>query len=514
MNSLCPKPVLLVIFDGFGCSEQEEGNAVKLAKTPHWDRVWNTYPHTQLKCSGEAVGLPEGQMGNSEVGHLHLGSGRLLAQDFTRINQAVENGEFFKNPVLIDAVDKAKANDKALHILGLLSPGGVHSHELHIQAMVELAVKRGLSKVYVHAFLDGRDTPPRSAAEPIKAFEAKLKELGAGKIATLCGRFYAMDRDNRWDRVSKAYDLLVKGSGAFEAATALEGLEAAYARDENDEFVQATSIVSEGESAIKIENGDALVFMNFRSDRTRELTRALTEADFSSFERGIVPSFSSYVTLTEYHEDFKFPIAYPPTSMRNTLGEVLSNQGLKQLRLAETEKYAHVTFFFNGGEETPFPGESRLLIPSPNVKTYDLQPEMSAAELTDRLVEAIESKEYDVIICNYANGDMVGHTGILDAAIKAVETLDQSLGRIVSSLEKTGGVMLLTADHGNSEEMIDPDSQGAQTAHTINPVPLVCIGKEVKLLDGGDLADVAPTLLAIMGIQKPEEMTGRSLLAG
>ena len=512
MKSNCPKPIVLLIFDGFGYRETETGNAIALAETPYWNRLWAACSHTLLDCSGGVVGLPDEQMGNSEVGHLHLGAGRLLAQDFTRINQAVSNRSFFENPVLCGAVDIALSSGKALHILGLLSPGGVHSHELHIQAMAELAVKKGLDKVYIHAFLDGRDMPPKSAGESIISTEAKLAELGAGKIASLIGRFYAMDRDNRWERVRPAYELIVQGKAAFVAASAGDGLELAYRRGETDEFVQATAIVREGESHVAMADGDVVVFMNFRADRTRELTRSLTEDDFSNFTREWVPKLGAFVTLTEYHEDFKFPIPYPPESVANGLGEVLSREGLQQLRLAETEKYAHATFFFNGGIETPFPGESRFLVPSPKVKTYDMQPEVSAPEVTDQLVAAIEGKHYDLIICNYANFDMVGHTGNLKAAIRALEAIDHSLGRVVESLRKAGGELLVTADHGNAQQMVDPATGEAQTAHTVNPVPLVYLGAVGRLADGGNLADAAPTLLAMMGIQKPAEMTGRSLL--
>jgi 2,3-bisphosphoglycerate-independent phosphoglycerate mutase len=513
LNSHRPKPIVLLILDGFGYSESESGNAIKIAHTPHWDHLWNSCRRTLLDCSGGVVGLPDDQMGNSEVGHLHLGAGRLMAQDFTRINNGVKNGEFFANPVLNGAVDQALAGGKALHIFGLLSPGGVHSHDLHIQAMAELAVKKGLDKVYIHAFLDGRDTPPRSAADSIQAMEAKLAGLGAGKIASIIGRFYVMDRDNRWERVSKAYDMLVCAQAEFTAASALEGLEAAYQRGEGDEFVQATLIAAPGEAPIRIEDGDAIVFMNFRADRAREISRALNDADFNGFERARVPQLSCYATLTEYQEDFAFPIAYPPESVSNSFGEVVSKLGLKQLRLAETEKYAHVTFFFNGGMETPFEGETRILVPSPKVKTYDMQPEMSAPEVTEHLVQAIESQAYDVIICNYANGDMVGHTGVLEAAVKAVEALDQALERVVAALQKVGGELLLTADHGNAEQMIDPVTGEPHTAHTVNPVPLVYMGGRGGLSDGGNLADIAPTLLAIMGLPAPKEMNGRSLLA-
>jgi 2,3-bisphosphoglycerate-independent phosphoglycerate mutase len=507
-----PKPVVLIILDGFGYSETKDHNAIAHAKTPTWTKLWNTCPHTLLNCSGEVVGLPDDQMGNSEVGHLHLGAGRLINQDFTLISKAVRDRSFFTNPVLVEAVEKAIQNDKALHILGLLSPGGVHSHEIHIHAMAELAIRKGLRKVYVHAFLDGRDMPPKSAGESIRAMDSKFAELGAGRIASIIGRFYAMDRDNRWERIQQAYELIVQGKADYRAESAIEGLKQAYERGECDEFVKATLIVPDDEAPTTLNDGDVAVFMNFRADRARELTRAINEPDFSGFRRESVPKLAGFVTLTEYHQDFKFPVAYPPQNVANCLGEVLSNQGLTQLRLAETEKYAHVTFFFNGGIETPFPGETRILVPSPKVKTYDLKPEMSAPEVTDELVRAIESGEYDVIICNYANGDMVGHTGNLDAAIRAVEALDEALGRVVEALEKVGGEVLITADHGNVEQMIDPSTGEIQTAHSVNPVPLVYKGRRGRLNDDGSLADVAPTLLAILGIEKPAEMTGQSLL--
>jgi 2,3-bisphosphoglycerate-independent phosphoglycerate mutase len=508
-----PKPVILLVLDGFGYSETKEANAIALAETPTWTQLWMTCPHTLIDCSGESVGLPDDQMGNSEVGHLHLGAGRRIYQDYTLVSKEVRDRSFFSNTVLCAAVDQARSTGHALHILGLLSPGGVHSHDSHIQAMAELAVERGLSQVYIHGFLDGRDTPPRSAGESIRATEAKLAELGAGRIASLIGRFYAMDRDHRWERVQQAYELLVQSRAEFHADSSIAGLELAYARGETDEFVRATIIAPDGEGPAMIQDGDVVVFMNFRADRTRELTRALNEPDFSGFQREVVPRLGAYVTLTEYHQDFQFPMAYPPTTLSHSLGEVLAEHGLKQLRLAETEKYAHVTFFFNGGIDTPFSGESRILIPSPKVKTYDLKPEMSAQEVTDELVKAIESQAYEVIVCNYANGDMVGHTGDLEASIKAVETLDQALARVIAALDQVGGELLVTADHGNVEQMIDPKTGEIHTAHTMNPVPLVYRGKRGgQLAEGGNLADVAPTLLAILGIPQPVEMTGRSLL--
>lgn len=513
MNSHRPKPVVLIILDGFGYNESNEYNAIAAARTPTWDSLWGSCAHTLLDCAGETVGLPDDQMGNSEVGHLHLGSGRLINQDFTAVNQAIRDGSFFENPALVQAVDTAKAGGKALHIFGLLSPGGVHSHDLQIQAMAELAVRRGLEKVFIHAFLDGRDTPPQSAEGPIASMEKKLMSLGTGRIVSLSGRFYSMDRDNRWDRVEKAYELIVEGKGEFTAVSAGEGLAAAYARGETDEFVQTTLVVPPGQCPVHLEDGDVVVFMNFRADRAREITKAINDANFDGFERKAVRKLGGYVTLTEYHQDFPYPVAFPPVSISHSLGEVLSEHGLTQLRIAETEKYAHVTFFFNGGRDEPFAGESRILIPSPKVKTYDMQPEMSAAEVTNEMVNAIENQSFNVIICNYANGDMVGHTGIMDAAIKAVETLDASLARILVALDKVGGELLITADHGNVEQMVDPDTGVALTQHTTFPVPLVYRGQSQRTLaDGGNLADIAPTVLEILGIERPAEMTGRSLL--
>ena len=513
MNLPRPKPVVLIILDGFGYNPSVEYNAIAAANTPTWDALWDSCPHTLLHCAGETVGLPDDQMGNSEVGHLHLGAGRLINQDFTAVNKAIRDGSFFENPALVAAAVKARDSGKALHIFGLLSPGGVHSHDRQIQAMAELAVKHGVKKVYMHAFLDGRDTPPQSAAGSIKALEAKFTELGNGCIATITGRFYAMDRDNRWDRVEKAYRLIVEGEAEFTAATALEGLEQAYARGETDEFVQATAIVPAGGQPVHLEDGDSVVFMNFRADRAREITKAINDAEFDGFPRKAIRALGAYVTLTEYHQDFTYPVAFPPVSITHTLGEVLAEKGLTQLRLAETEKYAHVTFFFNGGRDDPFPGESRILIPSPKVKTYDMQPEMSAPAVTDELVKAIEGQAYDVIICNYANGDMVGHTGIMEAAVLAVETLDASLKRVVDALDKVGGELLVTADHGNVEQMVDPETGVALTQHTTFPVPLVFKGRAgLKLEEGGNLADIAPTLLHLLGIEQPAVMTGRSLL--
>jgi len=448
-------------------------------------------------------------MGNSEVGHMNLGAGRVVYQDFTRVTKAIRDGEFFENPTICAAVDKAVATGKAVHFMGLLSDGGVHSHQDHLIAMAELAFKRGAEKIYLHAFLDGRDTPPKSAASSIELLDATFQALGKGRIASIIGRYFAMDRDNRWDRVAQAYNLIVDGNGEFNAATAQEGLEAAYARGESDEFVKATSI---GEP-VKVEDGDAVVFMNFRADRARELTRVFVEDDFKEFERARQPKLAGFVMLTQYAASIPAPSAFAAGSLENVLGDYLAKNGKTQLRIAETEKYAHVTFFFSGGREEPFPGEERILIPSPKVATYDLQPEMSAPEVTDRIVDAIENQRYDVIIVNYANGDMVGHSGVFDAAVKAVECLDTCVGRIVEALEKVGGEALITADHGNVEKMADEETHQAHTAHTTEPVPFIYVGKRnLKVREGGVLADVAPTMLMLLGLEKPAEMTGTSIL--
>ena len=507
-----PKPLVLLILDGFGHREEESNNAIKLAETPCWDQLQKSCPTTLLDCAGDAVGLPDQQMGNSEVGHLHIGSGRLIRQELSKVGNAIEEGSFFTNKVLCEAVDKAKENNKALHIMGLLSPGGVHSHELQIAAMIELAIKRGLKKVYLHAFLDGRDVPPKSAMDSIKLVQARFAELGAGRIVSITGRFYAMDRDNRWDRVQAAHNLLAKGQAEHKAKSAELALEQAYARDETDEFVLPTAILGEDEELVFIDPEDSIIFMNFRADRAREISRALTEIEFDGFERGCEPHRGYFATLTQYHQDFDYSVAYPPADVKNGLGEVLSNSGMKQLRLAETEKYAHVTFFLNGGRDEPFKNEERILVPSPKVKTYDMQPEMSAAEVTDHLVGAIKGGEFDVIICNYANCDMVGHTGVLDAAIIAVQTIDSSLQQLVNVLKEVDGQMLITADHGNIEQMMGEGTGQPHTAHTTNLVPLVYVGGTKSLADGGCLSDLAPTMLDILGVPQPKEMTGHSLV--
>ncbi|MDM8348309.1 2,3-bisphosphoglycerate-independent phosphoglycerate mutase [Pseudomonas sp. sp1636] len=507
--SATPKPLLLIILDGFGHSDSTEYNAIHTAHTPVYDRLRASQPHSLISGSGMDVGLPDGQMGNSEVGHMNLGAGRVVYQDFTRVTKAIRDGEFFDNPALTRAVDQAVGAGKAVHILGLLSDGGVHSHQDHLVAMAELAARRGAEKIYLHAFLDGRDTPPRSAQASIELLDSTFAKLGKGRIASLVGRYFAMDRDNRWDRVEQAYNLIVDGQGEFNAASALDGLHAAYARGENDEFVKATTL---GES-VKVEDGDAVVFMNFRADRARELTRAFVEPDFQEFPRARLPQLAGFVMLTQYAANIPTPSAFAPASLTNVLGEYLAKHGKTQLRIAETEKYAHVTFFFSGGREEPFAGEERILIPSPNVATYDLQPEMNAPQVTDRIVEAIEQQRYDVIVVNYANGDMVGHTGVFDAAVKAVECLDNCVGRIVEALDKVGGEALITADHGNVEQMEDVCTGQAHTAHTCEPVPFIYVGKRrLSMREGGVLADVAPTMLTLLGLPIPAEMTGTSII--
>ncbi len=508
-----PKPVALLILDGWGYSEETKNNAIANADTPVWDQLWANNPHTLIRTSGAAVGLPADQMGNSEVGHLNIGAGRVVYQEFTRVSRAVKTGSFFSNRTLTDAVDRAVESGKAIHIIGLLSPGGVHSHEQHIHAMTKLAIERGAEEVYLHAFTDGRDTPPESAASSIRAMDEVFAELGAGRIATVIGRYFAMDRDHRWPRVQAAYDLITQGKGLHTAVDAETALQMAYERKETDEFVEATSIVAEGNQPVRMEDGDVVIFMNYRSDRARQITRPFIEDDFDGFEREHKPELDSFVTLTEYNAEFDVPVAFPAERLKNVFGTHIASLGMTQLRIAETEKYAHVTFFFNGGVEEPSEGEDRILVPSPLVKTYDLKPEMSSEELTDHLVEAIEGGQYDVIICNYANTDMVGHTGKYDAAIKAVEAVDYCLGRVEASIAKVGGEMLITADHGNSEQMVNMESGQVQTSHTTNPVPLIYVGRPgSSMVERGALSDLAPSLLHMMDVDAPSEMTGRSLI--
>ena len=508
------KPVVLLILDGYGYSEKTKYNAIYAANTPVYDNLWKTCPNTLIDTSGMAVGLPEGQMGNSEVGHTTIGAGRVVYQNFTRINKSISDGDFFTNPEYVKAIDSAIANDKSVHILGLLSEGGVHAHQDHLYAMIKMAVQRGAKNVFLHAFLDGRDTPPRSAESSLQQAENLFKELGTGRVASIVGRYFSLDRDNRWDRVKAAYDVMVTGDAEFDALTAVEGLKAAYERGENDEFVKATVICGEDEEVATINDGDSVIFMNFRPDRAREITRALIDEGFDGFDRGEThPKIAHFVQTTEYASNIQAPIAYPPESLANSLGEYLSSLGKTQLRIAETEKYAHVTFFFNGGNEVVYPGEDRILIPSPQVATYDLKPEMSAPEVTDKLVAAIESGKYDAIICNYANCDMVGHSGLMDAAIKAVEAVDDSLEKVLAAVKKVGGDALVTADHGNVEEMFDEETGQPHTQHSTLPVPFIFVSdRKATMANGGSLADVAPTMLALLDLPQPKEMTGRNLV--
>lgn len=505
------RPLALLILDGWGYRENPHNNAVFHARTPVLDKLNAQYPNSLISGSGLDVGLPDGQMGNSEVGHINIGSGRVVYQELTRVTKAIEDGEFQKNSVLCKAVDDAIRAGGAVHIMGLLSAGGVHSHENHIEAMCRMAVQRGATKVYLHAFLDGRDTPPRSAKASLAHFDDLFTTLGHGRTASIIGRYYAMDRDNRWDRVSQAYDLITQAKGLHSYGNAVEALEAAYGRDENDEFVGASSITDAQGQAAMLNDGDSMIFMNFRADRARQITRSFINADFDGFERAVTPKIN-FATLTEYAADIKSPAAYPSDNLINTLGETLQDLGKTQLRISETEKYAHVTFFFNGGKEEPFEGEDRILIQSPKVATYDLQPEMSSAELTDKLVAAIESNKYDAIMCNYPNGDMVGHTGNFDAAVKACEAVDACIGRVIEALAKVGGECLITADHGNAEQMTDETTGQAHTAHTSELVPFIYVGREASIKEGGRLSDIAPTMLSLMGQVAPKEMTGRCII--
>lgn len=507
------RPTMLVILDGWGFSENPQDNAIYSATKPNWDMLWDNNPHTLVRGSGAEVGLPAGQMGNSEVGHLNLGAGRVVYQEFTRVSRAIKTGSFFTNHTLTDAVDLAKNNNKAVHIFGLLSPGGVHSHEEHIHAAVKLAAGRGVETIYLHAFLDGRDTAPKSAEASIKLMEEQFKLLGKGQFASVIGRYYAMDRDHRWPRVEAAYNLITHGKAEFRTSSALQAVQAAYQRGETDEFIQATSILNDKQEPVQVEDGDVIIFMNYRSDRAREITRPFIENDFDCFDRGTAPKLGMFVSLTEYSAGFDAPVAFPPERLSNVFGEYISNQGLRQLRIAETEKYAHVTFFFNGGKEEPFDREDRILIPSPQVKTYDLQPEMSAPELTEKLIEAIDSDKYDAIVCNYANPDMVGHSGNFEAAIKAIEALDECLGTLSKVITEKGCNVIITADHGNAEMMSDQQTGQPHTAHTTNPVPLIVISEQqLELAESGTLADIAPSLLTLMNLPQPREMNGRTLI--
>ncbi|WP_094752538.1 2,3-bisphosphoglycerate-independent phosphoglycerate mutase [Psychromonas sp. CD1] len=505
---IAKKPLLLLIMDGWGYRPDMPDNAVANARTPVLDKLCKDYANTQISASGMDVGLPDGQMGNSEVGHTNIGAGRTVYQNLTKVTKSIKDGDFFTNDVLVSAIDKAVQSNKAVHIMALASPGGVHSFDEHILAAIELSAKQGAKKIFVHAFLDGRDTPPRSAASTLQKFEDKYKALGVGRTATLIGRYYALDRDTRWDRVQEAYDLLTLSKADFHAENALLGLENAYTRDENDEFVKATVI---GEKAA-IEDGDTLLFLNFRADRAREISYAFCDANFNGFKREATPNIT-FATLTEYAKNILAPAAYPSESLQNTLGEWLADHNKTQLRISETEKYAHVTFFFNGGIEDEFKGEDRILIKSPAVATYDLQPEMSSEELTEKLTKAIRSQKYDVIICNYPNGDMVGHTGVYEAAVKACEAVDHCIGQVIEALKEVDGECLITADHGNAEQMIDPNTGGIHTAHTNLPVPFIYVGRKASMTENGRLCDIAPTMLKLLDLEIPTEMTGKALIS-
>ncbi len=511
MKKMEKKPVMLMILDGFGINDNTDGNAAKLAKTPNIDRLMKKYPNTIMYTSGLKVGLPDGQMGNSEVGHTNIGAGRIVYQELTKITKSIEDGDFFAIPEFIEAIENCKKHNSKLHILGLLSDGGVHSHIRHLYGLLEMAKRRDFENVYVHCFLDGRDTPPASAEGYITQLEDKMKEKKLGKIASISGRYYAMDRDKRWDRIKKCYDALVRGEGN-KATSATIAIENSYQKEVFDEFVEPTVIVNNDVPIAKIEENDSIIFFNFRPDRAREITRAIVDPDFNEFETEKIHTY--FVCFTSYDETMpNVKIAFKKEPLVNTFGEVISKHGLTQLRIAETEKYAHVTFFFNGGEEKQYPGEDRILVPSPKVATYDLQPEMSAYIVTEKVVEAINLDKYNAIILNYANPDMVGHTGSLPAAIKAVETIDECVQKVVDAILEHDGTLLITADHGNCEQMIDYKTGEPHTAHTTNPVPLILVTKEENLkVKSGKLADLAPTMLELLGIEQPKEMTGESIL--
>ena len=507
------KPTVLMILDGYGLNDKVEGNAIAQAKTPVMDKLMAEYPFVKGNASGMAVGLPEGQMGNSEVGHLNMGAGRIIYQELTKITKAIEDGDFFENQALLAACKNAKENNTALHMMGLVSDGGVHSHNGHIYGLLELAKRQGVEKVYVHCFLDGRDTPPASGKEYVEALEAKMKEIGIGEVASVSGRYYAMDRDNRWDRVERAYNALVKGEGV-QAESATAGIQASYDADKTDEFVEPMVIVKDGAPVATVKDGDSVIFFNFRPDRAREITRTFCDDNFEGFDRGERVK-TTFVCFTEYDVTIQNKqVAFVKEEITNTFGEFLAAHNMTQARIAETEKYAHVTFFFNGGVEEPNKGEDRILVKSPKVATYDLKPEMSAYEVCDKLVDAIKSDKYDVIIINFANPDMVGHTGVEDAAIKAIEAVDECVGKAVDALKEVDGQMFICADHGNAEQLIDETTGEPFTAHTTNPVPFILVNADpaYKLREGGCLADIAPTLIELMGMEQPKEMTGKSLL--
>ena len=503
--------IMLMILDGFGINRLKQANAIKMASTPNIDKLMKTCPTSIIETSGESVGLPEGQMGNSEVGHTNIGAGRIVYQELTRITKSIEDGDFFSNEAFNKAIENCKKNNSNLHILGLVSDGGVHSHQRHLYALLELAKRKDFENVYVHCFTDGRDTSPTAGEGYITELEKKMQEKGVGKIASISGRFYSMDRDKRWQRIEKAYNAMVRGEG-LKATSPIQAIEASYQKEVFDEFIEPTVIVNNNEPVAKISKNDSVIFFNFRPDRARQITRTLVDPNFNEFN--VEKNLNLYyVCMTPYDETMpNVDIAFKKQELKNTFGEYISKSGLKQLRIAETEKYAHVTFFFNGGEEKQYKGEDRILVPSPKVETYDLKPEMSAIEVTDKVVEAINSKKYNAIILNYANSDMVGHTGVLEAAIKAVETIDTCIGRVIEAIEKQNGVLLITADHGNSEQMVDYKTGEPHTAHTTNPVPLILFGKDNVKLKDGKLADIAPTMLEILNLEKPVEMTGNSLI--
>jgi len=506
------KKPILIIMDGWGWREEEDGNAVRQARTPVFDKLWNSRPRTLIHCSGPQVGLPEGQMGNSEVGHLNLGAGRVVHQDIVRIDRSIEDGSFFDNEVLASAMDAGK--DGSFHLIGLLSDGGVHSHQDHLYALVEMAKRRGVERVYIHAALDGRDTPPHNGIKYLAALEHKLEEIGVGKIATVVGRYYCMDRDQRWERNKLAYDLLTIGAGEHTTDVA-DAMTRSYDKNVTDEFVEPIVVVENDKPVGLVQDGDSILFFNFRSDRARQITRAFTDMAFDHFALNADPSRLHYACMTEYDETFNLPVVFATEIYQNILAEVASEAGKKSLRIAETEKYAHVTYFFNGGVEKTYPGENRILIPSPKVATYDLKPEMSADEVCSKLIDEIESDKNDYIICNFANPDMVGHTGVMEAAVTAVETVDECVGRVVDSLDPERHVAIITADHGNAEDMIDYVNGGPQTAHTTNPVPCILVDSDYDraLIEGGALKDFAPTICNYLGVPVPEEMTGTDLRA-
>lgn len=507
------KPVVLMILDGYGLNDNCDHNAVCEGRTPIMDQLMSQCPFVKGNASGLAVGLPDGQMGNSEVGHLNMGAGRIVYQELTRITKSIQDGDFFEVPEFLQAVENCRKNDSALHLWGLVSDGGVHSHNTHIYGLLELARRNGLDKVYVHCFLDGRDTPPASGKGYVEELEAKMKEIGVGKVASVMGRYYAMDRDNRWDRVERAYNALTRGEGGT-AASAPEGIQASYDAEVNDEFVEPFVVVEDGKPVATVKDNDSVIFFNFRPDRAREITRAFCDEDFKGFARDRRLNLT-YVCFTDYDDTIANKlVAFKKEAIVNTFGQFLADHDMTQARIAETEKYAHVTFFFNGGVEEPNKGEDRILVPSPKVATYDLQPEMSAPAVCDKLVEAIKSGKYDVVIINFANPDMVGHTGIEDAAIKAIETVDTCVGRAVDAVKEMDGVLFICADHGNAEQLVDYETGTPFTAHTTNPVPFILVNADpsYKLREGGCLADIAPTLIELMGMEQPKEMTGKSLL--